>query len=76
MISILLEIWEFLKSIAGLFYTVYTFIRSGILFAFRLAVAGVKLVTEVFAGELAFLFPLALLSLLFGFVLLFTGRRG
>lgn len=75
MISILLEIWSFLKSIAELFYTVYTFIHSGILFAFRLVVAGVKLVTGVFAGGLAFLFPLALLSLFVGFVLLFTGQR-
>lgn len=75
MIDLLVQIWNFLQQVAGLFYSVYTFFHDGVVFAFRLLVAGVQLVGGVFAGGLAFLFPLALISLLVGFILLLTGQR-
>lgn len=75
MIDLLVQIWAFLRQVAGLFYSVYVFFHDGVVFAFRLIVAGIKLVAGVCTGGLAFLLPLALLSLTVGFALLLTGQR-
>ena len=75
MIDLLLEIWGFISEIASLFRTIYVFFHDGIIFAFRMISSCFKLAVGVFAGDMAFLFPLAGISLLVGFILVLTGRR-